>query len=560
MLQNIRDSGDANLAQIVSLIRSNASLDEIHRCLTRLTSEDPEKRREITPILEQLRADTEAQVVLQNQQSSPQQRGVFGIQRLTTTPPYIVPARPWTSVTDDDELVSHLVSLWAMWCNPFPDGIVLEYFIRDMKFGQLSSRFCSPFLVNSILGVGCLYSDYEETRTRGGLQSSLANAFLREAKQHLDNDQAKSSLTNMQGLSVLYLLFNQIGQDRQGFNYASQALAMCEEMSRSRPRGEMLQSVRSEKEAEEIVQIIDTALWGITGAVTCSYLSWMRPQTMDLPNVPVPETLGLAQSEAAWAPYPRHGGDSQHLFMHEARRAHANLAIVTREVTTVLFNRHDPELSIDDLRKLDSKLVAGHDGISEQTIGSPAVVYLRLWWFSVITTVLRAQLSLLGPQDQPAIWSRLLSIALESVELLDTPPLHRDKDKINVWMCHPIYQACFILLEANHDNRHDKEIAELCITLRAMSRRIPTAVALLRMIQLDAKRCGLNLPGATNQLFQDFELNDVKELQKRSKAHDSIYPNMAAAWLGNPASDNGHIMYMGEFLDKYDPLPMDVDP
>ncbi len=62
-----------------------------------------------------------------------------------------VPAQPWTSVAGD-ALVSHLASDFFKWDNPFLCSFIdQELFLRDMRHGsRANSRFCSPFLVNSL--------------------------------------------------------------------------------------------------------------------------------------------------------------------------------------------------------------------------------------------------------------------------------------------------------------------------------------------------------------------------------------------------------------------------
>lgn len=49
--------------------------------------------------------------------------------------------------------MSHLVPLYFTWHNTTLNWIDPELFLMDMEKGQLGARFCSPFLVNSILAV-----------------------------------------------------------------------------------------------------------------------------------------------------------------------------------------------------------------------------------------------------------------------------------------------------------------------------------------------------------------------------------------------------------------------
>jgi hypothetical protein len=71
-------------------------------------------------------------------------------------PLYKVPAKPWTRLTDDDDLVSHLISLYLEWVNPFFRVLDEDLFIRAMQSGDFNSEYCSPFLVNAMLAYACV--------------------------------------------------------------------------------------------------------------------------------------------------------------------------------------------------------------------------------------------------------------------------------------------------------------------------------------------------------------------------------------------------------------------
>jgi hypothetical protein len=69
---------------------------------------------------------------------------------------YKVPAKPWTRLTDDDDLVSHLISLYLEWVNPFFRVLEEDLFIKAMQSGDFNSEYCSPFLVNAMLAYACV--------------------------------------------------------------------------------------------------------------------------------------------------------------------------------------------------------------------------------------------------------------------------------------------------------------------------------------------------------------------------------------------------------------------
>lgn len=83
-------------------------------------------------------------------------RKVMDIHYLCDEAPISVPARPWTDVTGDSDLVSHLVSLFFTWDYPFNSFLDEGVFLRHMANADLGSQFCSPFLVNALLSNACV--------------------------------------------------------------------------------------------------------------------------------------------------------------------------------------------------------------------------------------------------------------------------------------------------------------------------------------------------------------------------------------------------------------------
>jgi len=65
-------------------------------------------------------------------------------------------SKPWTTVTDDSEIISHLIMLYFAWDRPFSYLVNKECFLEDMMSGSLSAYFCSPLLVNAILALSCV--------------------------------------------------------------------------------------------------------------------------------------------------------------------------------------------------------------------------------------------------------------------------------------------------------------------------------------------------------------------------------------------------------------------
>lgn len=146
LVETLRCSGDTRISALLNLIRSNASLSELKTYI------DEQLRRAQSPEL----AKAHDEISRLEEASSRTHRNVLDVKRLCDQPVFRVPAKPWTTVTDDDGLVSHIISLYFTWFNPCFSWMDRDVFIRDMGEGDLESQFCSPFLVNAILAAGCV--------------------------------------------------------------------------------------------------------------------------------------------------------------------------------------------------------------------------------------------------------------------------------------------------------------------------------------------------------------------------------------------------------------------
>lgn len=146
LVEALRDSGDSRISALLNLIRSNASLSELKSYI------DEQLRRAQSPEL----AKAHDEISRLQEATSATCRSVLDVKRLCDQPIFRVPAKPWTTVTDDDGFVSHIISLYFTWYHPCFPWMDRDVFIRDMKGENLQSQFCSPFLVNAILAAGCV--------------------------------------------------------------------------------------------------------------------------------------------------------------------------------------------------------------------------------------------------------------------------------------------------------------------------------------------------------------------------------------------------------------------
>lgn len=134
--------------QLLHLIRSNASVGDLSRQL-----EAPQRSLAIENANLGVEGMSDARLYLPQGKA---EGTALDIGKLLDERNPVVAASPWTSVTNDDMIVSHLLALWFTWSHPWLNYIDHDMFIRDMKSGNPDSEYCSPFLVNAILADACV--------------------------------------------------------------------------------------------------------------------------------------------------------------------------------------------------------------------------------------------------------------------------------------------------------------------------------------------------------------------------------------------------------------------
>lgn len=149
LLASLRSPDPNRVDLLLSLIRRNASLLDI----AAVTAETPASSGDANAAESISRRDS-GDIVLQSPEGSfVDSHSHVTLEMLCDIPLFQVPAKPWTAVTDDDNLVSHLVSLYFTWEHPFSQLVDQVILLAEMGKGDLGSELCTPFLVNSLLAM-----------------------------------------------------------------------------------------------------------------------------------------------------------------------------------------------------------------------------------------------------------------------------------------------------------------------------------------------------------------------------------------------------------------------
>lgn len=101
--------------------------------------------------------------------------------------------RPWTTVTQDTELIQYLIDLYFTWQHSFFQSFPEHLFRADMEAGR--SKYCSPMLVNAICASGSFLSD------RPGTDELGVQLYEEAVRLHKEDDTSTITTT-----ATLYLI------------------------------------------------------------------------------------------------------------------------------------------------------------------------------------------------------------------------------------------------------------------------------------------------------------------------------------------------------------------
>ena len=148
-------------------------------------------------------------------------------------PMYHLTAKPWTTVTNDDFLISHLTSLYFTWWNALFHPLHEAAFIEAMEQGDITNPLCSPFLVNALLALACAHSDLPMAFSDSDDPDTWGEHFYEEAKRLWDREEGHASMTNVQGLCLLLLYQTMHGKDQIGWSSLSVIVQLYQDLGLS---------------------------------------------------------------------------------------------------------------------------------------------------------------------------------------------------------------------------------------------------------------------------------------------------------------------------------------
>ncbi|KAJ5825097.1 Transcription factor [Penicillium robsamsonii] len=219
------------------------------------------------------------------------------LESLCDIPLFEVPAKPWTKVTDDDYLVSHLVSLYFTWDHPCSQFLDQRVFLEHMKRGDGRSEFCTPLLVNSLLSIASAYSDSPDVLSTPENVFSRGQNFFYEAQRLWEVEDDDHDLPNIQALLLMCCVFKCQGRVRKSWMMLSQAVQLARDIGLfDAPAGS------KNKMLPEMERVRTITAWGVFNM--SSQMSIELQKIAPLPY-PTSDVKLCGNEDFDWTPYPR---------------------------------------------------------------------------------------------------------------------------------------------------------------------------------------------------------------------------------------------------------------
>jgi hypothetical protein len=134
----------------------------------------------------------------------------------------------WTAVTNDSNLILHLLALYFCWEYPIFAPLSKKHFLQDFRDGR--HRYCSSLLVNALLALGCRFSTHSITSANFQDSHLGGDHFFKESQRLLDQETEHHSLTTIQALGIMSIREASCGRASESRYYAAQSTRLAFEI------------------------------------------------------------------------------------------------------------------------------------------------------------------------------------------------------------------------------------------------------------------------------------------------------------------------------------------
>ncbi|KAJ5279418.1 transcriptional regulator family: Fungal Specific TF [Penicillium angulare] len=263
------------------------------------------------------------------------------------------PIGRWTRVTDDESLISHLLTMYFTWHYPFFTILAKDLFYRDFMRG-VSSQYCSALLVNAMLALGCHFSAFSGACSDPENIATAGNHFFKEAKRliHENDEHETAKLCTVQAFALMSVREAGCGREGKGWVYSGLSFRMAFDLGLNVDASNL-----GYKLSDEEIDARRITFWGCFVIDKCwsNYLG-RQPQLLSS-NTSIPKIELLPKEETeAWSPYTDAGIGQEHTQPSRTRAVALQISKLCEISNDLLLFFYNPsELEKSQSKQLELK-------------------------------------------------------------------------------------------------------------------------------------------------------------------------------------------------------------
>ncbi|EPS32378.1 hypothetical protein PDE_07338 [Penicillium oxalicum 114-2] len=208
----------------------------------------------------------------------------------------------WGLIVDDD-VASHLLSLYFAWENPTWHLVDQELFVHDLE--TCSTRFCSPLLVHIMMLYGCSLSYGMHSFTDRRQEKALSQKLYDEIVRLWELEKERLDVPTLLSGILLGLLCCTFGTDRLGIGLVMRGASLYYRLGLHKEGAPYFDCVNKDLKIS-MVRAQKLISWGIFDVQSLCSQVYRKPSVW-----PKPPSIGFSEEEAraldeqlTWSPYP----------------------------------------------------------------------------------------------------------------------------------------------------------------------------------------------------------------------------------------------------------------
>lgn len=222
------------------------------------------------------------------------------------------PVLSWTCVTQDAQLITHLINMYFNWHYPYFTTLSKTMFLSDFMKGRSGlgrgTHYCSSLLVNTMLALGCHFTSVAGAYGTPGDSRTKGDHFFAEAKRLIiENDEyEKPRLVTVQALALMSVREAGCAREAKGWVYSGMSFRMAEDIGLNLDVSEL----DKERMSDHEIDARRITFWGCFLFDKCwsNYLGRLPQLPKNSSNVSKFDVFPGEDAES-WSPYTDSGFD-----------------------------------------------------------------------------------------------------------------------------------------------------------------------------------------------------------------------------------------------------------